>query len=146
MNLQLIKTFVEKERYPGGVKGLAEAVGMTEQNLHRCVRENKIQAQDLEKISIELNISITEFFKDDKNKTHRINSKIIAEKSKIINASQVNNGGAHDNINSIGDSILVEKVKYLEKEITNKDCLIAEKDARIAELKERIAELKEKRL
>ena len=54
MNLQLIKTKVEEQRYPGGIKGLAESVGMTEQNLHRCVRENKIQAQDLEKYQLNL--------------------------------------------------------------------------------------------
>lgn len=62
MNLQVIKTKVEQNQYPGGLKALAEAVGMTVQNLHRCVRENKIQAQDLEKIASELNVSIVEFF------------------------------------------------------------------------------------
>ncbi|MBD5401150.1 XRE family transcriptional regulator [bacterium] len=144
MNLQLIKTLVEKERYPGGVKGLAEAVGMTEQNLHRCVRENKIQAQDLEKISIELEISISEFFKERDSKMERLNSKIVAEKSKILNANQINELGSHDNINSIGDSVLHERLKSKDKEIENKDRLIAEKDARIEELKDMINELKKR--
>ena len=70
MNLQLIKTKVEEQRYPGGIKGLAESVGMTEQNLHRCVRENKIQAQDLEKISTQLKVSIIEFFDEKISSIH----------------------------------------------------------------------------
>ncbi|MGM9873189.1 MAG: helix-turn-helix domain-containing protein [Muribaculaceae bacterium] len=62
MNLQIIKLRVEARKFHGGIKGLAETVGMTEQNLHRCVRENKIQAQDLEKIAKALNVSVLEFF------------------------------------------------------------------------------------
>ena len=62
MNLLVIKTKVEEKRYPGGLKGLAESVGMTEQNLHRCIRENKIQAHNLESISLKLEVPITEFF------------------------------------------------------------------------------------
>lgn len=34
---------------------------MTEQNLHRCIRENKIQAQDLEAISKALGVTIGYF-------------------------------------------------------------------------------------
>ena len=64
MNLQLIKQRVEQSQYPGGLKALAEAVGMTVRNLHRCVRENKIQAQDLEKIASELKVPIVEFFEE----------------------------------------------------------------------------------
>ena len=62
MDLQIIKKIIEENRFSGGVRGLAEAVGMTEQNLHRCVRENKIQAGDLEKIAKELGVPITVFF------------------------------------------------------------------------------------
>lgn len=50
MNLELIKTYVELRRIP--FKTLATSIGMSEGNLHRCVRENKIQASDLEKIAI----------------------------------------------------------------------------------------------
>ena len=60
MNLQLIKTLCEKRT--GGIKKLASVIGMSEQNLHRCIRENKIQAQDLEKIADFLNIQVSDFF------------------------------------------------------------------------------------
>lgn len=63
MHLQHIKTLCEKRK--GGLRGLAVFVGMTEQNLHRCIRENKIQAQDLEKIAQALQIPISYFFDED---------------------------------------------------------------------------------
>lgn len=63
MNLQLIKRY--GEHYPGGLRKLAVDAGMSEGNLHRCVRENKIQAQDLEKIAIELKVSIGYFFDEE---------------------------------------------------------------------------------
>ena len=122
MNLQLIKTKVEEQRYPGGIKGLAESVGMTEQNLHRCVRENKIQAQDLEKISTQLKVSIIEFFDEKISSIHTEGD--YSPASEKGNITQ-----------TFGDAILQEKVKYLE-------AIIQEKDERIKELKERIAYLK----
>jgi len=60
MNLQLIKKFSEGR--PGGLKKIAVDIGMTEQNLHRCINKNKIQAGDLEKIAQLLNVSIAVFF------------------------------------------------------------------------------------
>jgi hypothetical protein len=49
MNLQLIKNYCESRQ--GGLKQLAEDCNMSEANLHRCIRLNKIQASDLEKIA-----------------------------------------------------------------------------------------------
>lgn len=122
MNLQLIKAKVEQQKYPGGLKGLAESVGMSEQNLHRCVRENKIQAQDLEKISTELKVSIIEFFDE------RISS--------VHTEGNYSPASGNGNISmTIGDELLKERNKYLE-------AILAEKDERIKELKERIEDLK----
>lgn len=63
MNLLKIKSLCDKRK--GGLRGLASVVGMTEQNLHRCIRENKIQAQDLEKIAKELAVNIGYFFDEE---------------------------------------------------------------------------------
>lgn len=124
MNLQIIKTKVEERRYPGGFKGLAESIGMSEQNLHRCVRENKIQALDLEKIATHLKISIVEFFDENISTIHTEGD-----------FSPVSDKG---NVSVVaGDVVLTERIKSLE-------ALLAEKNARIEELKERIAELKSK--
>lgn len=124
MNLQTIKTKIEERKFPGGIKGLAEAVGMTEQNLHRCVRENKIQAQDLEKIASVLNVSIVEFFDEEKSTVHTEGNYSPASGKGNVSVT-------------VGDAVLAEKVKYLE-------AMLAEKDERILDLKERIQELKEK--
>ena len=125
MNLQIIKLKVETLRFPGGIKGLAEKVGMTEQNLHRCVRENKIQAQDLESIAKQLNMSVSEFFDE-------------APKVVVHTEGDYSPASKNGDVSVIvGDAVLVERVKLLE-------ALLAEKNARIEELKERIEELKAK--
>ena len=65
MFLERIRTLCSKR--PGGVKGLAAEVDMSDVNLFRCIREGSIKAQDLERIAKALNVSITEFFPDDKS-------------------------------------------------------------------------------
>ena len=61
MNLELIRSLTEN-KYPGGLKRLASDIGVSEANLHRCINNNKIQAGDLEKIAIKLNVDIRVFF------------------------------------------------------------------------------------
>lgn len=65
MNLKLIRKICESRK--GGVKGLALELGMSEQNLHRCIRENRIMANELEKISKILGVSPAIFFEEDIN-------------------------------------------------------------------------------
>ena len=60
MNLMVLRTL--SERYEGGLKKLAQDIEMSEANLHRCINNNKIQASDLEKIAIRLNVDIRVFF------------------------------------------------------------------------------------
>lgn len=60
MNLIVLRTL--SERYNGGLKKLASDIGMSEANLHRCINNNKIQANDLEKIAIRLDVDIRIFF------------------------------------------------------------------------------------
>ena len=60
MDLSAIKKFCSKRK--GGLKRLAADIEMSEPNLHRCIRENKIQASDLEKISRLLGVDIRVFF------------------------------------------------------------------------------------
>ena len=44
MNLEIVRKLSENRG--GGLKKLAADVGMSEQNLHRCIRNNKIQAAE----------------------------------------------------------------------------------------------------
>lgn len=60
MNLMVIRKL--SERYEGGLKKLAQDIGMSEANLHRCINNNKIQAADLEEIAIKLDVDIRVFF------------------------------------------------------------------------------------
>ena len=99
MNLQLIKTY--SERYPGGLRKLAIDSGMSEGNLHRCIRLNKIQASDLEAISRLLCVDIGIFFADA--------AKSI-EMQKKCHLDDV--------------SWLLEKINLLEQRIKDKDELI----------------------
>ena len=116
MELQRIKSLCERRK--GGLRGLAIAVGMTEQNLHRCIRENKIQAGDLERIATELDVDIDFFFRDGNP----------AKDAPTL-------AGDNSNHTAVSDAVLSERVKLLQQ-------LLLEKDERIAELKERIEELK----
>lgn len=112
MNLQVIKHKVEEKRYPGGIKGLAESVGMTEQNLHRCIRENKIQAQNLERISLQLEVPITEFF-DERNVTEiRQAGRDYVEDGKIEHKGTEYNAPV-----TIADEALREENERLKEEL-----------------------------
>ena len=123
MYLKRIKTLVEKNHLE--FKALAEDIGMSEGNLHRCVRENRIQAQDLEKIANVLNVPIGYFF-DEKEPAPTIVEAV--DHSIAANNSDITIGDYHS----------------LKKENSMLEKLIDEKDERIKELKERIEELKSK--
>ena len=60
MNLMVLRKL--SERYDGGLKRLAQDIDMSEANLHRCINNNKIQASDLEKIAIKLDVDVRVFF------------------------------------------------------------------------------------
>ena len=142
MNLQIIKSKVEERRFPGGIKGLAETVGMTVQNLHRCVRENKIQAQDLERIATCLKVSIVDFFDE----------RAISIDDHSAHAETGGNARTYDMRGASGMAIpddcdvasLKREVEHLNAILSEKEALAKEKDERIKELKERIEELKER--
>lgn len=121
MNLEIIRKLSENRS--GGLKKLATDVGMSEQNLHRCIRNNKIQAADLEKIAFLLKTDIRIFFDD--------------EVSKLSNNSVETNGDFSPasmlgNVSVGADAILAERVKHLEE-------LLAEKE-RVIKIYERMME------
>ncbi len=135
MNLEAIKKFSEKRS--GGLKKLAADIGMSEQNLHRCIRNNKIQAADLEKISFLLGIDIRIFFD---NKAAALADNTVETNGNFSPASM------HGDINmGNADAVQTERIKSLEALLREKDIRIAEKDTLLAE-KERVIRVYERAL
>ncbi len=127
MNLELIKILAERQRVP--IKKLADTIGMSESNLHRCVRENKIQAQDLEKIASELGVKVGVFFGEDST-LH-------------IEAHGAGYAAGHDIL--IGShraeiQRLKDQIAHLEERLQDKQATIDEKDTNIME-KERTIQI-----
>lgn len=115
MNLEAIKKFSENR--VGGLKKLAVDAGMSEQNLHRCIRNNKIQAADLETIALLLNVDIRLFF--DENLSSHINN--VETKGDFSPASL--NGDV--TVTGCSDAaVLKERIKYLEAIVEEKERLI----------------------
>jgi DNA-binding Xre family transcriptional regulator len=113
MDLQLIKFYCE--RRPGGIRQLADDVKMSEANLHRCIRLNKIQASDLEKIAELLNVNVGVFFGEEAS----------------IHVEAHDNGqaaGRDIHIESADTVRLKEKIAHLEQRIKDKDNSLRDKD------------------
>lgn len=113
MNLEAIKNFSEKRE--GGLKKLAADIGMSEQNLHRCIRNNKIQAADLENIALLLKVDIRIFFDEE---ILSLPNNLVETKGDFSPASM--NG----NVTVGTDAVLVERVKSLEALLAEKERLI----------------------
>jgi len=59
-NLNLIKALAESKNIP--ITQLAQAVGVSEQQIHLMVRKNSTKIETLEKIARVLNVSVSVFF------------------------------------------------------------------------------------
>lgn len=114
MNLEVIKKFSEKRE--GGLKKLALDIGMSEQNLHRCIRNNKIQAADLEKIAILLKVDVGIFFDE--------SVAAVADNGAVAVAGGATAHHITTNATNAGDAILQQKVASLEALLAEKERLI----------------------
>lgn len=109
MNLLKIRELCDRKE--GGIKRLAEEIGMSEQNLHRCINLNKIQAGELEKIAQIFNVPIGYFFDN------------IPSNQSIVNG----NGSAASVYGNATAGVLSDK----EKEIEHLRELLKEKERTI---------------
>ena len=121
MDLSLIKKFSEKR--DGGLRKLAIDAGMSEQNLHRCIRLNKIQASDLEKISAILGVDIRVFFDD---QASRNSVKIGDGSTAAVNVSGTIHGG--QNVTTYPAD---QELKNMRALLDEKERIIAEKERTI---------------
>jgi hypothetical protein len=91
---------------------------MSEQNLHRCVRENKIQAQDLERIAKELHVSVLEFFDEEVGIQLRQAGRDYVERGKIEHRGTEYNGGV------TVEADLRDQIAQLKSQIADKERII----------------------
>lgn len=112
MDLGQIKILAEKAKIP--FKTVAYEIGMSEGNLHRCVRENKIQAADLEKIALLLNVDINLFF----------DKKLAALSNSVKTIGDYSPASVNGNVSVSVDAVLAERVKALETLVAEKERLI----------------------
>lgn len=122
MDLQRIK--IEAEKKGITFKSIAASIDMSEGNLHRCVRENRIAAQDLEKIARLLKVSVGTFFDES----------AITSVTTSGDYSPASDSG--DITLNVGASVLTERIKAMEALIKEKDERIKEKDERISDLRD----------
>jgi DNA-binding Xre family transcriptional regulator len=115
MNLLIIKDILEEKEV--SILSLAEAIGMTPQNLHRCFKFNKIQAGDLEKIAKSLEIPIGTFFEE--NVTVSVKG----------NHNQLHSGIGNQSMPQSSDETTI--INHLNKIIEEKNKIIADKDKMI---------------
>lgn len=127
MDLSAIKNFCRKRN--GGLKKLAIDIGMSEPNLHRCIRENKIQASELEKIAIALDVDINIFFD------------LIPRHESV---TVTNGSAAAVNVNAPINAPITANAESEERHLRNilaeKDKVLKEKDKLIQE-KERLIQV-----
>ena len=90
MNLIVLRTL--SDRYEGGLKKLSSDIGMSEANLHRCINNNKIMANDLEQIAIKLGVDIRIFFDSMaiKNDSHEFGASTKDEELVALSRELVN--------------------------------------------------------
>jgi len=118
MNLSLIKKRAEEQKIT--LKRLSSDIGMSYQNLNRCIKENKISANDLERISQFLDVPISYFFGSDSE-----TKKIIGDNNFVGQgtSTQIYSGSKNSNNTSADDELLKAKdiiIKKLEEE--NAEC------------------------
>ena len=110
MNLGIIKKITAKRE--GGLRRLALDIGMSEQNLYRCIKKNNMQAADLENIAALLNVDIRTFF----------DGSVGAENNVIETKGSYSPASIHGNISIDNES------KILKKENSMLRALLDEKE------------------
>lgn len=115
MDLERIRTIALKR--PGGIKKLAFDVNMSDVNLFRCLRENSIKAQDLERIAKVLNVNIAEFFPD-----YQIHQSTICES--VVSSDQTKKASGIPHHLTEENKELRARIAQLEEHLRDKEEII----------------------
>ena len=82
MNLLRIKK--KSDEMNISIRSLSTKIGMSEQNLHKCIRDNRIEAGVLEKIAEVLDVSVSYFFDEVESVSGSKDDEIIELQRKYI--------------------------------------------------------------
>ncbi len=111
MNLLHIKKFSEEKGV--SIRKIAESIGMSEQNLHRCIRVNQIQAHQLEQIAHLLDVPVICFFDEE----------VVCENNKIGKISGTGNRVQQGHVNVMLES-QEKEIEYLKARLKDKEEMI----------------------
>lgn len=117
--MDLLKIKKEAERKGIKISSIAKNIGMSVQNLHRCIRDGRIEAGHLEKIAKILDVPIFYFFDDETNRPvipdkDRDKYTSVAESKTIYERTCT---ACQDKEKII--TLLEEKIKLLEEKLEN---------------------------
>lgn len=76
MSILKIKSLAETKGVT--IRKLAQEIGMSEQNLHKCFKRNSIETKHLEKIAQVLNVSVGYFFDEGTGSDQSMNNNQVA--------------------------------------------------------------------
>ena len=81
--MKLLKIKKKSDEMNISIRSLSATIGMSEQNLHKCIRDNRIEAGVLEKIAVALDVPLSYFF-DEVETVSTKDSEIIELQRKYI--------------------------------------------------------------
>ena len=106
MNLLAIKKISDEKGIT--LKSIAERIGMSTANLHKCFKGNRIEAGDLEKIAGVLGVPISCFFDEDQSipiSKAMKSCQGCKDKEKIIKVLEANVRLLEDKVHYLGDML-----------------------------------------
>lgn len=120
MNLMKIKGICEAKDV--SIRNIAEHIGMSEQNMHRCIRVNQIQAHQLEIIAKFFNVPVGYFFDDEASPVSQNTASVKGNNNVLV-------GGNNNTIHKLNEcerevEVLRVEVKHLTTQVEEKERLI----------------------
>lgn len=133
VNLSKIKELAKDKDIT--IKSLAAQVGITEQGLHKMIKDNAASADTLDKIAQALDVSPIIFFQDSKNVDDSTNIEPKKIEAQNVSDALIGKNIHHNNINS--SAVLMKALN----EISEHRKLISESHKNLTELTKAVVRL-----
>lgn len=113
--MQLEQLRILSKNRNGGLAQIAREVNMMPPSLHRAISANEMKASNLERIARVMKVPVQTFFDEDVH--------VSASPNNSVTIGRDHSGNIHQSAEGN-----VEKIKFLEKLLAEKDNIIAEKE------------------